>query len=51
MQNIIRVHPKQLERMLKDDFWKKMYEANPEKFVVTDEPPQEEPSDDNGNGS
>ena len=38
MQNKIRVHPKQLKKMLKEPFWKKMYEADPDKFEVTDTP-------------
>lgn len=46
MQDKIRVHPKQLERMLKDEFWKKMYEADPDKFVVSDTPADDEPADD-----
>lgn len=45
MQNKIRVHPKQLKRMLADPFWKKMYEADPDKFEVTDQPAKEEDTD------
>lgn len=42
MQNKIRIHPKKLEEMLEDDFWKKMYEHDPDRFEVTEEPPKEE---------
>jgi len=41
MDNKIRVHPEQLERMLQDPFWKKLYEADPNRFIVYDLPPKE----------
>lgn len=48
MDNKIRVHPKQLKHMLKDEFWKKMYEADPDKFLVTDEPADDKEQEDGG---
>ena len=50
MQNKIRVHPKQLERMLKEPFWKKMYDNDPDKFEVSDEPPKESDDGDDTGG-
>lgn len=50
MQNKIRVSPQRFDAMMQDEFWKKMYESCPEKFEITDQPPEEE-GDDDGNGS
>ena len=42
MQNKIRVHPEQLKHMLNDPFWKKMYDNDPDKFEVSEQPPEEQ---------